>query len=115
MTAEDLDDVTPFIDDQFYNNNSYHFNAVEHLDENCSQSKYAMKMGENVNFKVIYVAPHLKKKCMDIIKKLNAKYPQHLDEEVSDDECNDFHLGTRIPEIIFKCPCCNIDFELELY
>ena len=61
MTEEDLDDVTPFIDDQFYNNNSYHFNAVEHLDENCSQGKYAMKMGENVNFKVIYVAPHLKK------------------------------------------------------
>ena len=115
LTEEDLENVTPFIQNEFYNNNSYHFNPLSHLDENCSRSKHDMKMGKHVSFKIIYVAEHLKEKCMDIITKLNAKYPQHLDEQVSDQEDNDFRYGTRIPEIIFKCPACYMEFDKELY
>ena len=112
-TEEELEDVIPFITEVFYQNNHYHFNPLSHKDENCARSKHEIKMGEHVGFKIVYIAEHLRRKCLQIIAMLNKKYPEHLDEQVSDDEDNLMRLGQRMPQIIFKCPACHLEFDCE--
>ena len=70
-------------------------------------------MGQNGSFTIVYVADHLKKKCLEIINSLNAKYPHHLDEQVSDDEDNLMRFGQRLPSIVFQCPACHMAFDYE--
>ena len=72
-----------------------------------------MKMGKRIGFKIIYIADSLKTKALEIIAQLNKDYPEHLDEQVSDQEDNDYRYAQRIPQCIFKCPACLLEFNCE--
>ena len=112
-TEQELEDLIPLIRDLFVNNTNYQFNPIPHLDVNCDSSKHELKMGKHTGFKIIYIADILQRKALEIIAKLNKEYPEHLDEQVSDEEDNDMRLGPRIPKIIFKCPACLLEFNCD--
>ena len=112
-TEQELEELIPTITDLFVNNINYQFNPLSHLHVNCDSSKHDLKMGKHTSFKIIYIADILRSKAMKIIEKLNKDYPEHLDEQVSDEEDNDMRLGQRIPKIIFKCPACLLEFDCQ--
>ena len=110
---QDLEDLIPFITEVFINNNNYQFNPISHLHVKCASSKHDMKMGKHQGFTIIYIADSLKSKALEIIAQLNKDYPEHLDEQVSDQEDNDMRYAQRIPQVIFKCPACLLEFNCE--
>ena len=70
-------------------------------------------MGKSKGFTIIYIADSLKRKALEIIAQLNKDYPEDLDEECSDQEQNDMTLAQHIPQCIFKCPACLLEFNCE--
>ena len=110
-TEQELENLIPTITELFENNTNCQFNPISHLHSNCDASKHDLKMGNHRSIKIIYIADMLRPKALEIIEKLDKDYPAHLDEQVSDEEDNNMRLGQRIPEIIFKCPACYMEFD----
>ena len=110
---QDLEDLRPFITELFLIGESCQFNPISHLHVKCNSSKHDMKMGKSKGFTIIYIADSLKRKALEIIAQLNKDYPEDLDEECSDQEQNDMTLAQRIPQCIFKCPACLLEFNCE--
>ena len=68
-------------------------------------------MGEHPTIKIIYIDDLLIPRALQIIIDLNEKYPEHLDEQVSDEEDNDVRFAQRVAKLIFQCPACHMLFD----
>ena len=71
-------------------------------------------MGEHPVIKIIYIDDLLIPIALKIIKDLNEKYPEHLDEQGSDSEDNDVRWAQRLAKYIFQCPACHMLFDCSL-
>ena len=71
-------------------------------------------MGEHPIIKIIYIDDLLIPIALKIIKDLNEKYPEHLDEQVSDEEDNHVRSAQRVAKYIFQCPACHMLFDCSL-
>ena len=68
-------------------------------------------MGEHPTIKIIYIDDLLFPRALQIIMDLNDKYPEHLDEQNSDEEDNAVRSAQRVPKLIFQCPACDLFFD----
>ena len=71
-------------------------------------------MGQHPIIKIIYIDDLLIPRALQIISDLNEKYPEHLDDQVSDDEDNAVRRAQRVPKLIFQCPACHMLFDCSL-
>ena len=71
-------------------------------------------MGQHPIIKIIYIDDLLIPRALQIISDLNEKYPEHLDEQVSDEEDNDVRFAQRVAKLIFQCPACHMLFDCSL-
>ena len=113
-TEAELTHLIPTIRGWFINEDWYHFNPIAHLQCDCSESKQYFKMGEHPVINIIYIDDLLIPIALKIIKDLNEKYPEHLDEQVSDEEENDVRCAQRVAKYIFQCPACHMLFDCSL-
>ena len=113
-TEAELNNLIPTIRGWFIHNEWYHFNPISHLQCDCSESKHDLQMGQHPIIKIIYIDDLLIPRALQIISDLNEKYPEHLDEQVSDDEDNAVRCAQRVAKLIFQCPACHMLFDCSL-
>ena len=85
-TEAELNNLIPTIRGWFVQNDWYHFNPIAHLHIHCSETKHDLKLGEHPSIKIIYIDDLVIPRALQIISDLNEKYPEHLDEQQSDDK-----------------------------
>ena len=109
-TDEDMNGIVAMVTKWFMNKETFHFNALTHLNTECGIHKHMARSGKHPTIKVIYIAKELRQAAKIIIKQLKTHFPASNDEEISDEEEELEREGQRNLRVIMMCPACGDQF-----
>ena len=108
--AEDMNGIVAMVTKWFMNNQTFHFNALTHLNMECGIHKDMARSGQHPTIKVIYIAKELRQAAKIIIKQLKTHFPASNDEEISDEEEQLDTEGKLNLRVVMMCPTCGVQF-----